>query len=250
MSIFDLISNDSSEKMDVVYGVAVGIVTNTKDPEKLGRVKVKILTRDENENETDWIRVASLSGGKNRGHYFLPEIDDEVLIAFNGGDPHKPYMIGVLWNSKDLPPEKNEDGKNNIKMIKTRSGHQIIFNEEEGKESIDIHTPKKLTLKFDDEHEVIQLKDSDGKNKLKIDCKKGEVILGADKKVTINAGSNKVIIDGNSNSITIESSTSLKIKSQQINIEAGGTMTIKSGGMLDIKSDGVLNIKGAMVKIN
>ena len=63
--------------------------------------------------------------GNLRGFYFLPEVDDEVLVAFEQGDARFPYVVGALWNGKDAPPEKNDDGQNNVRAIKSRSGHVI-----------------------------------------------------------------------------------------------------------------------------
>lgn len=254
MSIYDMLSDKdkSTPKVSISTGVAIGVVTNIKDPEKLGRVKVKYLAFEPANNETGWIRVLSMYGGKERGFYFLPEVGDEVLIAFESGSADRPYVLGGLWNSKEAPPEKNEDGKNTIKMIKTRNGHKIVFTDSDGKkeDKIEITTPKGILVKLEDKDPgEILIKDKGGKNLLNIKGN-GEISLKAEKKITITAGSNKIIIDGNSNEIKIESGTGLKIKSQQIKIEAGASMSIKSGGMLDIKADGIVNIKGTMVKIN
>lgn len=151
---------------------------------------------------------------------FLPEVDDEVLIAFEHGDINFPYVIGALWNSEDTPPEKNEDGKNNIRKIRSRSGHEIIFddNDAERKERVEIHSNAG--------HEIV-LDDSAGKEKVSVKDK---------------TGSNYIEIDSVKNSITVESTMKLIVKSQVIQIEAGATIDIKAGG--------VIKIQGAVVKIN
>jgi uncharacterized protein involved in type VI secretion and phage assembly len=174
------------------------------------------------------------------------------LIAFAGSDASRPYVLGVLWNTKDKPPAKNEDGKNNQKMIKTRNGNKITFTDTDGgKEGkIEITTPKGLTVNLDDKKPgEICVKDKKGKNKFEIKGS-GEITITGEKTVTVKSGSNKIIIDGKTNKITIESSAALKIKSQQVDIQAGASLNIKSSGMLNIKSDGMVNIKGAMVKLN
>ncbi|MGB3368197.1 MAG: phage baseplate assembly protein V, partial [Acidaminobacteraceae bacterium] len=122
-----------------IYGVMVGEVTNIQDPDKIGRVKVKMHDLYE-DLETDWIRVVSLYAGKDRGNFFLPEVGDEVLISFKNGNIDTPFVIGSLWNLTDKPPEENSDGKNNIKMLKTRSGHTVTLDDTEGKENINIKT--------------------------------------------------------------------------------------------------------------
>ena len=219
MNIVDLLRTDRDDAREKIYGVVIGIVTNNKDPEGLGRVKLKFPWR-ESEDESDWARLATLMAGSERGSFFLPEVDDEVLVAFGQGSIDQPYVIGMLWNGKDKPPETNSDGKNNIRKIKSRSGHEIIFNDdsEQKKEKIEIHTKAGHTLVLDD---------SAGQEKIEIKDK---------------TGSNSIIIDSAQNSLTITSAAQLKIKAQMIEMEAEASMTIKSSG--------VLTIKGSMVKIN
>jgi len=84
------------------FGVEIAIVTNVKDPDKLGRVKV-CFPRLPGKPESDWCRVAQPAAGAGRGFYWLPHVNDEVLIAFERGEAHRPYIIGSLWNGKDKP---------------------------------------------------------------------------------------------------------------------------------------------------
>ncbi|MCL7412012.1 MAG: phage baseplate assembly protein V [ANME-2 cluster archaeon] len=207
------------EKGGTISGVMPGIVTNNEDPEGMGRVKLSFPWRFA-EDESDWVRVAAPMAGKERGMFFLPEVEDEVLVAFEMGDIHHPYVIGSLWNGKDTPPETNSDGKNNVRMIRSRSGHKITFNDDDSgkKEQIEIKTNAGHTILLDD---------SSGGEKIEIKDK---------------TGSNTIIIDSVSNSISFESSTELTIKSKTINIESDGEMTVKAGA--------TLNLKGMTVKIN
>jgi uncharacterized protein involved in type VI secretion and phage assembly len=210
---------DSEDQTQRIYGVVVGIVTDNNDPEKLGRVKLNFPWRGVN-GQSYWARIATLMAGKDRGTFFLPEVGDEVIVAFDRGDINQPYVIGALWNGVDKPPETNADGKNNIRKIKSRSGHEIIFNDNDSakQEKIEIHTKAG--------HKVI-LDDASGQEKIEIIDK---------------TGGNKITVDSVQNSINIESAMQLKIKSQMIEIEAGGMMTIKAGA--------ALTIQGALVKIN
>jgi phage protein D len=111
----------------------VGIVTDNNDPKGWGRVKVKFPTLTE-EHNSNWARIVSAGAGKGRGFDCLPEINDEVLVAFEHGDIHRPYVIGGVWNGKDQPPtpvgDSVQDGKVRLRTIKTRTGHQIQFVEE------------------------------------------------------------------------------------------------------------------------
>jgi uncharacterized protein involved in type VI secretion and phage assembly len=219
MSIFDVLQDSRDTRGNRIPGVVVGIVTNNKDPDGMGGVKVKFPWRD-NSDESYWARIATLMAGDGRGSFFLPEVGDEVLVAFDHGDVNHPYVLGSLWNGVDKPPETNDDGKNNIRKIRSRSGHEIIFddNNMQKKEKVEIHTSAG--------HKIL-LDDSAGQEKIEV----------VDK-----TGSNSIKIDSVQNSITIESAMQLKIKAQTIDIESGTMMTIKAGA--------TLTIQGTLVKIN
>ncbi len=200
-----------------IYGVVIGIVTNNKDPENLSRVKVKFPWLSDKE-ESHWARVATLMAGDDRGSFFLPEVDDEVLMAFSHGDVRFPYVIGALWNGVDKSPRNNADGKNNLRVIKSRSGHELIFDDTGQKERVE--------LKTKGGHQIV-LDDSAGQEKITIQDE---------------SGSNKIEIDSVQKAISIESQMKLSLKSQTIEIEAGTMLTIKAGA--------TLTIQGALVKIN
>jgi uncharacterized protein involved in type VI secretion and phage assembly len=218
MSILDALRTDD-KSAGKVRGVSAGIVTDNQDPDGLGRVKVKFPWLSD-DNESDWVRVATLMAGAERGSFFLPEVDDEVLVAFEHGNINRPYVIGALWNGVDKPPEKNSDGKNNIRKIKSRSGHEIIFNDDAAaqNEKVEIHTKAG--------HKIV-LDDSAGAERIEI----------VDK-----TGSNSISIDSVQNSVTISSSLQLKIKASIIEIEADSMLTIKAGA--------ILTLQGSLVKIN
>lgn len=220
MALFDLVESDrEGMRGRRVEGIVLGIVTNNQDPENMGRVKVKFPWLEDSD-ESYWARVATLMAGKDRGTFFLPEVEDEVLVAFDHGDINHPYVMGTLWNGVDTPPETNENGKNNIRKIKSRSGHEIVFddNDEEMKEKIEIRT---------NAGHVIVLDDSAGGEKIEIKDK---------------TGNNSIVIDSVQNAITISSQMKLSIKAQMIEIEAESMMTLKSGANL--------TIQGAIVQIN
>jgi uncharacterized protein involved in type VI secretion and phage assembly len=219
MNLFELLSDNINPDTDAgkIYGVVVGIVTNNQDPEKLGRVKVKYPWLSDSE-ESHWARMAALMAGKGRGSFYLPEVDDEVLLAFEHGDVRFPYVIGMLWNGKDTPRYDNGDGKNDQRVITSRSGHELIFNDNDQQGKVTIHTKK---------NHVITLDDSAG----------GEKISIVDK-----GGGNSIEIDSVQNSIAIKSGVKLTIESQTIEIKAGAMMKIEAGA--------TMTIKGAMVMIN
>ena len=107
MNLFDLLRDSSAREAIAsrIYGVVVGVVTNNQDPEELGRVKVKFPWLSD-ADESDWARIATPMAGNEKGIYFLPEVDDEVLVVFEHGDLRFPYIIGALWNGQAPPPRK------------------------------------------------------------------------------------------------------------------------------------------------
>lgn len=235
MTFLELL-NSGAERGGRINGVVVGIVTNNKDPEGMGRVKLKFPWR-EVEDESYWARIATLMAGKEMGAFFLPEVGDEVLVAFDQGDIHHPYVLGGLWNGKDKPPETNSDGKNNIRKIKSRSGHEIIFNDNdaEKKEHIEIHTNAGHSILLDDSggEEKIEIKDMSGKNIISVDTKENKITITSEKDIELSATNGKVIINA-----------------KELEIKASSAAKIESSADLTLKASGNTNIKGATVNIN
>ncbi len=217
MKIFDLLNNiEEREAMgNRIYGVVVGVVTNNQDPDKMGRVKVKFPWLSDSD-ESYWARLATPMAGKDRGIYFLPEVDDEVLVAFEHGDVRFPYVLGALWNGQDQdkPPEQNSDGKNNIRMIKSRSGHIIRLNDEEGKETIEII-------------------DKSGKNSIAIDTTNNAIAITSDKDITLKAPQGTI-----------------KLDAQKLEIKSSADTKIEANAGMDIKANATLNLKGATINLN
>lgn len=240
MSPLDFFQSSHQSGNDQIPGVMVGVVTDNKDPEQLGRVKIKLPLR-ENETQTDWVRVATMMSGKDYGSYFVPEIGDEVLVSFHMGEVREPFVIGMLWSKKVPPPSEAYHEKNDVRMIKSRSGHVVTFDDSsEGK--ITIKTKKGNMIEISDQADEIIIKEKSGNNALEI---KGDRA----NEVTLKSSQSSVKIN-TKGEITIQSPKSLTLKSTQINIEATAKMTIKANASLDINSSGMLNVKGSMVKIN
>jgi uncharacterized protein involved in type VI secretion and phage assembly len=236
---FDDLFELQSEQSNRVNGVMVAIVTNNEDPEKLARVKLKLPILD-SEHETDWARIATFMAGKDRGSLFIPEVGDVVLVAFHMGDIREPFVIGMLWNTDQPSPEAGKD--NNIRKIKSREGHEIIFGDDSADGKITIKTKKGQTVELQDKSDIIKIAEKSGNNSIEI---KG----GSANEITIKSSSSTITMNAKGD-ISIESSKSLKIKSTQVQIEASAQLTLKAGAALDIKSDGIINIKGSLVKIN
>lgn len=250
---------EKTDNINNLFTIATGTIKENYDERFPGKVKVEISMTDGSRNVTDWIRVAMPYGGKYKGMYFMPDISDEVVVAFERGNKEKPIVIGVLWNEENTIPGNSADEDNNIKKIKTRGGHEIIFDDTRDKEKIKIRTPKKSEICIDDEESKITItaKGSEGDNIIKIDSKSGEITVTGKKKIVLEAGeSTKISIDGDNGSVkiecddmSIEASKELKIKGQNVSIE-GTQVSINASGDLEMKSDGSTEINGTMVKIN
>ena len=208
-------ASTSDSKM---FGVEVGIVTNVKDDQKLGRVKV-CFPRLPGKPESDWVRVVQPAAGAGRGFYWIPEVNDEVLVAFERGEAHRPYVVGALWNGKDKPMKDAYTDENTTRMIQTKSGHQIILDDKKDAEKIIISDKSgKRTMTFDVKNK-----------KFLIEAKEGDVEIHAEK---------KIILDCEDLEIKTKKTGKIDIGSTfDLNIKDKGS--VKAGPQLNVKADRV-----------
>jgi len=186
-----------------LYGAYPATVTDIKDPDNQGRVKVKLpWTPDDGGGYEVWARLAVLMAGASRGTWFIPDVDDEVLVLFEGGDARRPYVVGALWNGSDSPPETMDGaGNNNIKSIVSRNNIRITLDDSTGQEAVTIKTPQQ-SIEIKDGGRSVEIKDANG-NSVKLDSSGVTVIASAQVKVqastmqvdagmvTVNAGMSK-----------------------------------------------------------
>lgn len=218
MSIYDALKSEESA-VRRVYGVVAAKVTNNRDPQGLGRVKLWFPWLSE-QNETDWVRMATLMAGPGRGSFFLPEAGDEVLVAFEHGDLNYPFVLGMLWNGQDHPPEPNHDGKNNLRVFRSRSGHELVFNDDGGRKQ------EKIVLHTRGGHQII-LDDSDGQEQIAI---------------VDRTGNNQITINSVNDAITIECKGELNLSANRVKINALTT--------LELHANALLTLKGVPIAIN
>lgn len=211
MSLYDVLQGEDSTDRRIP-GVAIAVVTNNTDPDGEARIKVKYPWRDI-EDESYWARILTPMAGNEMGVYFLPEVGDEVLVAFKNGDIDHPVIIGSLWSKKMKPPETNTDGKNNRRLIKSRSGHFIILDDTQGKEKIEI------------------IDKSDGN------------------KIIIDTSSNTITIES-AQDIVLKAKGKISLEATEITMKSKATTKIEAGASLDVKTNAILTLKGSLVKIN
>jgi len=174
------------------YGVQIGLVTDLRDPDGQGRVKVRLPWSPDPSGAAyeAWARLATLMGGNNRGTWFVPDKDDEVLVAFEGGDPRAPYVLGGLWNGRDKPPESmDSSGRNATKVIRSRNGVKLTLDDTDGQEKFVVETPGGQRISLTDSPAGVEIVDSGGSS-VKLDS--GGVTVKTSSTVTIEASQVKV----------------------------------------------------------
>jgi phage protein D len=214
-SLLDLVSGGSKSSWG--DSIAIGVVTNTKDPDNLGRVRIKFPALNDG-MEGWWARIASVGAGKDRGQLMLPLVNDEVLVAFEGGDAHKPYVLGTLWNNKDTPGELvHPDGSYHLKTNK-----QILM---AAKEDVTIKTDKNLTVEI-----------------------KGDASEKVDKGLKLKVGASEEV--SVTQSFKLEAGTELLLKCGQASVKLSPAGIEIKGAMVQLQGTGPVTIKGATVAIN
>jgi uncharacterized protein involved in type VI secretion and phage assembly len=169
-----------------LYGVYLGRVADVRDPENIGRVRVTIPPSVELVRGLDaWARMATLFAGHARGTWFIPDVGDEVLIAFEAGDLGRPYVLGSLWNTGDRPPASMDAaGANEKKVIRTRRGVQVTLVDQENHEHIVLETPGGQRITLRDGPGSIEFEDSNG-NAIKLEA--SGITIDTSAKVRIRA---------------------------------------------------------------
>jgi len=238
------------------YGVVVGIVTNNKDDSGAYRVKVRfpwLQNGDESgsaSEESDWCRVTTFMAGKGMGFNCLPEVGDEVLVAFEHGDFMRPYVVGSLWNKTDAPILDNKGGKNNSRSWKTRCGHELTFYDDKdgSKNSILLQSKGGAKIFIDDDKKTVMIYDQSGKNTVTIDSQNNKVdVVGEDKLNITTKGDytidcdNLIIKTKSDMKCTVKGNLAMKVTSKA-EVKSDGAMNLQSGGDMTIKGGPNVNI--------
>jgi uncharacterized protein involved in type VI secretion and phage assembly len=194
-------------------GVATAVVTANDDPEKRGRVKLQYPWAREL-GDSGWVRVATIGAGKGYGFYFVPEVGDEVLISFAGGDVERPFVIGTLWNGKDKPVGGSKPEE---KWIRSKGKNVVIISDEQANGRISITTAKGHTVSINDKDgsEKIVVADKGGKNGLEVDITNKELKVNAEMKLSLSATSIEVTADAD---LSLTSNGTLSIQGTMVTI--------------------------------
>lgn len=226
-------------------GVRIGIVTDNEDPEDLGRVKLRFPWR-EVDDESPWARIAAPMAGDSCGAYFLPEIGDEVLVAFAGGDVHRPFVLGSLWNGSATPPRRNADGENAVRTIESPHGHRVVLDDSEDAPEVRVETSDGHRLRLGADR--LTLEDASGDNSVEIDPDSDAVSIAADERIDLSAptvaitGDESVVVEG-TRDVTVESDSTVDLTSR-------GQFRVSSVGLLKLNASGPLTASGSLIKLN
>ena len=247
-----------------LLGVVVGVVAKNYDQQMPGRICVQIPVRDDKANELKWARLAMPSSGTEWGHYFLPEVGDQVLLAFEHGNIEKPYVIGGVPKDSNKFLTGSVHEKNQIKRIVTKNGSTIQFDDvenEEGKgkkDKISIFTPDKAhQFIMDNEKNKILISDKEEKNKICIESEKGNISIDTVNKLTIKVGDNiEVIMNAQSGTVSVKCGKFKVDASDNASVSTngklgltGGNLVMEASSMLKATSSGMATIGGSPVKI-
>lgn len=248
-------SGISQERGMARNGLALARVINVNDEEGFNRVQCLPVGAPDNE-VTDWCYCMAPMGGKGCGVYFPPQVDDLVVLAYLDDDPHRPVVLGSIWNTEVTPPFTIKEGKVEDYAIRTPKAIDLTFHDEDEKQTVTLTMPSGTVLRFDDGEQTVTLQDKDGKNALKMNFKSGEAELTSEKKLTLSAGETSITLESSGN-LTLQCNGKLSAQGASIEEKAKGQMTlqgattqVKGDGTLELSGGGSASLKGGIVKIN
>lgn len=192
-------------------GVAYGVVRDNQDPSGLGRVRVSYPWHTQTD-QSYWARIAVPMAGNDRGFYALPEVGDEVALIFERGDMRFPCVVGAVWNGKNTPPGSNSDGKNDVRVFKSRKGHVFEFNDSTDAPSVTVSLSDQKKVVID--QNGIRLDDNSG-NTLKISTQDGSISIVASGTLSLQGNSVSIVSQG---TLSISASATLSVSGTTVNI--------------------------------
>ena len=229
----DVSDGQTSGLVGAINGLQIGkVVKLENDPDGDCRIQVRVPTID-NAAQGIWTRVSTLDAGNNRGSFFLPEIDDEVVLGFINDDPRHPVMLGMLNSSAKPAPITAEDS-NDKKGFTTRSRMHISFND--ATKTITIDTPAGNSITLDESSSKIEIKDQNS-NTVTMDT--SGISLSSPLNIDIKAGAN----------LSLSAGASLSVGGMSVAVKADADASIQ-GAMTSLQAQGIASITGSLGKIN
>ncbi|MBQ4819923.1 phage baseplate assembly protein V [Aquimarina sp. MMG016] len=245
--------------------IQLAVVTENVDEEGLGRVRVEFPWQKPLGETTPWLRMMTPHSGQDKGFHFIPEIGEEVIINFEGGNAERPFIMGTLYHGNAKPEEWKTDN-NDLKAIRTRSGHTIELNDTEGEEKINIYDNEGSIITFDTQEKSLTINatetiDITAKN-INITAEEN-INIGAQENVEIAAQSDlSALAEGN---VAIQSTGDTSVKSNgAVALEATSDATVKglntivegqvgaevNGTQTKVTGKALTEVSGALLKLN
>lgn len=266
LDIVDDVARHQYQKNDMgdtrISGIMVCQVVKNYDKDKQGFIQVNINIRDYDDTKYVWARMALPYGGNKWGDYFLPEVGDQVIVAFEQGNIERAFVIGSVPKANSGFMQKAYNEKNEIKRITTRNGNNIdIIDKAEGEgdnDKITITTSKgNHKFELDNEKKKILISDKEGENKIEMKTENGQMEIIAKQKLTIKVGDNiKMFMNGSNGTVSIEAdklkfeaSNTAELKSNNRVTLEGGNVTVSGNSMLKLKSSGPVSVEGTPIKL-
>lgn len=273
MGLYDIMDDIAARRVtksetgdNRMYGVVLGIVTanypKQTSGQMPGRVCVEIPVRDAEANELKWARVAMAASGKNWGHYFLPEVGDQVLLAFENGSIERPYVIGCIPKDSNKFLTDSADTDNRYKRIVTKNGNTLQFEDvtpgEGDKDRISLFTSgKKHKLILDNEKDSLLLEDEKGNNSIEISSSTGKIKVKTEHKLTLTVGDSiEMIMNGETGTVTLKCNKLTAEAAQSVSLSAnekcsisGGSVSVDATTAFRLTSSGMTSLGGSPVNI-
>lgn len=229
----------------------IAIVTNNADPDGLSRIQVQFYWQKPLGEYTPWLRVMTPHSGGEKGFHFIPEIGEEVLIGFEGGNAERPFVLGTMYNGSANSKSWNTD-KNDVKAIRTRSGHTLEFNDTKGGEFITITDKNQNIINIDTANNNITIT---ALEKMTFNAKNME--LNVAENMDINVGKDKTERIAKNHHVNTSNSIEFVSQTKSVNVNlayvqsAGSTSLLSVAGDLTMHAKGVSTLQGnADVKIS
>jgi uncharacterized protein involved in type VI secretion and phage assembly len=213
--LIQTIAGDQRRRDRRIQGVTPATVVSNQDLSGQGRVQIRVAAWP---NYQPWARVASFDAGDRRGGYFIPQVGDEVLVAFNQGDVRDPFVLGTLWNGRDKPPFTGPTDPVDTRAIRTPAGHEVLLDDAGRKVVVKTSTGQTITLK----PESI------------------EIAAGDAAKITLST----------SGTVTIEASARIELKAPAIQADASSSLDLKASIAASLDGGANCVVKGGLVLIN
>lgn len=231
--------------MPPIHGLQIGVVKKiTEDPQKHDRIFVHLPLVQDKPKEGIWCRLASFYANQKSGAFFIPELEDEVVVGFINDDIRSPIILGSLYSAKHTPP-KTIDNKNLFKSFVSREKLELTFHDDKEGPEIIIKTPKGGLIQISDKKKSIEIVDQ---NSNKIVLGKDGIDITSSKNINLNAGSSITIKSGKD--VIINGAQNVNLKSMNVNAQASMKAVLSGNASTEVKSSMATIIKGTTVLIN